>query len=82
MNIDVYDTYAVYGDGESLHFDVFLQAGTDASEAEQAAKQWLNEISLEGESAQLSSSRFCHSEPASPEVCDSIRARGFAILPL
>jgi len=82
MKIDVYDTYATYADGQSLHFDVFLQSGSDASTAEQAAKQWLEALREGGESIQLSSTRFCHSEPASPEVIDSIKAKGFAVLRL
>lgn len=82
MEIDVYDTYATYADGQSLHFDVFLQAGSEASAAEQAARQWLEALREGGESIQLSSTCFCHSEPASPEVIDSIKAKGFAVLRL
>ncbi len=82
MKIDVYDTYATYNNGEVLHFDVLLPQGSTAHQAEIYAQQWLQTLNKEGHQAQISSSRFCHSEPASPEVHSSVATNGFAILQL
>lgn len=82
MNTDVYDTYATYSNGETVHFDVLLPKGSTHQKAVQIAKQWLKELGGTNEIAQLSSSRFCHSEAATPEVYSEIKNKGFAILQL
>lgn len=80
MKLDVFDTYANNGQGKLMHFDVLLPQGSSQELAEEIALRWLKEVGVDTETVELQSCRFCHSEPATPEVEQALNSKGYAIL--
>ena len=81
MQVKVYDTHVRTRDGRYLHFDV-LVPGEDGANAPAYAVEWLGSRGIQTQDVQQSRCEFCHSEPASPEVEQSFRQQGYAIIPL
>ena len=80
MKVDVYDTYAPSKNGHIIHFDVLVPHGTDAKTAFRFAQDWLASVGEDGHGLSQNRCRFCHSEPAGPDVQQAIAAAGFYIL--
>lgn len=81
MKFDYYDTYATGHDGSILHFDVIVTAGTAKPVVEEVAAQFAGGHLPEVE-AQLRRKSNCNQAAISPEGLDSVKRRGFAIVPL
>lgn len=85
MNVDIYDTYALTGDGRRIHFDVFLPAGCEHGCDEQAAgiaRDWLRSIGLNPEQITLGQCRYCHSEVVNTDIGEQLTSQGWYILPM
>ena len=80
MQLDVFDTYVTQPDGQTMHFDVLIPKGGTLQSAKVFAMQWLRSIGVYTDIIQLHRCRFCHSESASPEIEQTVRTQGFAIL--
>lgn len=85
MNVDIYDTYALTGDGRRIHFDVFLPAGCGNRCDEQAAeiaRAWLSSIGLPPQQITLEQCRYCHSEAVTAKVSEQLKTQGWFVLPM
>ncbi|WP_261844840.1 DUF2024 family protein [Aliamphritea ceti] len=80
MKIDVYDSYSQSAEGQLMHFDVLVAAGTSQQQAHQYGQQWLVSIGAVSTDLKLSRCNFCHSEMANPEVAQEITRNGYFIL--
>lgn len=79
MEIDVYDSYAKTTDGRLMHFDVFVQSGTNPDVALRRGKEWLTSLGENPAGLEQSRCRFCHTEVANPEVQRAVEHEGFFI---
>ena len=82
MQTDVFDSYAAGRNGQLLHFDVLVPAGTSAETALAAGRAFLEQLGEDPMRLEQSRCTFCHVETAPPEVAANIRATGHYILPL
>lgn len=81
MRVAVFDTYVKKSNGSLAHFDIIVPNGKHTIEEILAfGREYLDTIN-EGR-AQLSTEecRFCHIEQPTPEIAQSINAKGYYIL--
>lgn len=79
MNIAVFDTYATTHNGAVLHFDVLVPLGSEPR-AEEFARQWLAQIGLAHDAAELQTCRYCHNEIPQPGVLSHLLEHEYYIL--
>ena len=81
MKIDVYDTFAKSNNGETVHFDVFVEEGIASDKAYDYALTYLRSIGAECTySLEQSRCNFCHTEAANEEVKKKVQSVGYYIL--
>ena len=80
MKIDVYDTYATFKAGNTIHFDVFLPHGGSKETAVEYARTFPESIGEAADALKSERCNFCHTEPAHPVVEAQIAKSGHYIL--
>ncbi|WP_205208530.1 DUF2024 family protein [Arenimonas caeni] len=83
MKIAVFDTHVLRSDGRRMHFDILVQdepADRDMDKVLAHGRRYLDDKGVTAMSLTAHECRFCHVEQARPEVEQTIRERGFAIL--
>ncbi len=80
MRLQVYNTYAIRGNNQTMHFDVLMPEGSSARDARRHAADWLRQIGITDERFRLDSCMLCHTEEATPEFARDVQRQGYAIL--
>lgn len=80
MKVAVYDTYVRKKSGSKMHFDVVVPDGTPQDTALEFAKRYLESVGQRGQPCGAQQCQFCHTEPASAEIENSIRSNGYHII--
>ncbi|RMH16007.1 MAG: DUF2024 family protein [Gammaproteobacteria bacterium] len=80
MKIDVFDTHVMLANGQCMHFDILLPAGSPRDLANRYALKWLGSIAIEPEAVSQQQCHYCHSEGATPEQQRSIHTQGYAVI--
>ena len=80
MKVAVYDTYVRRKGGSKMHFDVVVSEGTPQHKAVEFANRYLESAGQGGQPCGVQECQFCHTEPASAEVENSIHSNGYHII--
>jgi hypothetical protein len=80
MKIDVYDSYAKDAQGQLMHFDVLVEAGTSPEKALKYGREWLESVGKNAADLEQNRCNFCHSEAANPKVKEVVEKEGYYIL--
>ena len=80
MKVAVDDTYVPRKSGGIMHFDVVVPEGLPYEKVLEFGKAYLKGVGQEGQPLSAKECEFCHTEPASFAVDESIRAQGFHIV--
>jgi hypothetical protein len=80
MKVAVYDTYVRKKDGSKMHFDVVVPDGTPQEKALEFAKRYLESVGQGGQQCSARECQFCHTEPASVQIENSIRSNSYHII--
>ena len=80
MKVAVYDTHVTKNDGGIMHFDIVVPDGSSYEKVIEFGKAYLKGAGQEGQPLSAKECEFCHTEPASPTVNESIHTQGFHIV--
>lgn len=80
MNCDVFDTYVTKTDGEQMHFDIIVPAGTQHETAVAFGQDYLEKVGVKNGAVTAEHCRFCHVEQATSEMEQAIAQKGYFIL--
>ncbi|KMQ65171.1 hypothetical protein ACM46_08745 [Chryseobacterium angstadtii] len=81
MKIAVWDTYVTKKDGTLMHFDILVP--DDMNDTKLIFEHGQNYLAQKGQKGQALTSKecsLCHIEEATPEIKQSIEARGYSII--
>ena len=79
MKIAVYDTHVLKKDGGALHFDVIVPQAESQERVLGFGREHLKAVGQEGQALTAKECKFCHLEPAAPEIEQAINQRGYYI---
>ena len=81
MKVAVWDTYVTRKDGKIMHFDILVDEDLqDANQVFEFGKQYLKQMSQEGQTLSSKECNFCHIDKAPAEIENQIRQNGFSII--
>lgn len=80
MNCDVFDTYVTRPDGQVMHFDIIVPAGSTPETVLTFGQNYLAEAGVADSKVTAERCRFCHVEQATPEMQEAIKRKGYFIL--
>jgi len=81
MKVAVWDTYVTRKDGKIMHFDILVDEDLqDANQVFEFGKQYLKQMSQEGQTLSSKECSFCHIDKAPVEIENQIRQNGFSII--
>lgn len=80
MQIQVYDTYVERKDGETMHFDVFLEKENGSPEkAVESGRKYLDSVGEKEAKITSEECSYCHVQDATEEQIKSINENGYFI---
>ncbi len=80
MKCDVFDTYVTKPDGQLMHFDVIVPAGTAKDVVLGYGQSYLASVEVDTSLISAERCRFCHVESATAEMAKAILQQGYFIL--
>jgi len=80
MQVAVFDTYVKKKDGNIMHFDIIVPAGTDESEVYKFGEIYLRKKNQDGQKLSSKECQFCHVESLRTDMETDIERNGYHIL--
>lgn len=80
QKVAVFDTYVQQPSKATMHFDIVVPEGTDASQVHEYGLDYLNEKGVEKSHFSTNLCNFCHIEHPTPEMLKAIGEKGYYII--